>query len=146
MINENNPSSARELLAYYNREQYGDANVFYDKYYSHSYKGEKDKDQPYRDDILKYEKDKKSGKYIIVNQDTYKGVYPNYSKKHKGFIPRMVGTSPTNIHYYKSITDIPRKFYPSSYLFRKLAFHDELPIWIYVWSLFYVEFCRSSKR
>jgi hypothetical protein len=108
MINENNPSSARELLAYYNREQYGDANVFYDKYYSHSYKGEKDKDQPYRDDILKYEKDKKSGKYIIVNQDTYKGVYPNYSKKHKGFIPRMVGTSPTNIHYYKSITNIPQ--------------------------------------
>ena len=33
-INENNPSSARELLAYYNREQYGDANVFYDTYYS----------------------------------------------------------------------------------------------------------------
>ena len=29
-INENNPSSARELLAYYNREQYGDASVFYD--------------------------------------------------------------------------------------------------------------------
>ncbi len=28
-INENDPSSARELLAYYNREQYGDANVFY---------------------------------------------------------------------------------------------------------------------
>ena len=36
-INENNPSSARELLAYYNREQYGDANVFYDTYYSHTY-------------------------------------------------------------------------------------------------------------
>ena len=33
-INENNPSSARELLAYYEREQYGDANVFYDTYYS----------------------------------------------------------------------------------------------------------------
>ena len=28
-INENNPSSARELLAYYNREQYGDAKVVY---------------------------------------------------------------------------------------------------------------------
>ena len=27
-INENNPSSARELLAYYNSEQYGDANVY----------------------------------------------------------------------------------------------------------------------
>ena len=36
-INENNPSSARELLAYYNREQYGDANVFYDTYYSNTY-------------------------------------------------------------------------------------------------------------
>ena len=33
-INENNPSSARELLAYYNREQYGDASIFYDSYYS----------------------------------------------------------------------------------------------------------------
>ena len=37
-INENNPSSARELLAYYNREQYGDANVFYDNYYSFAYR------------------------------------------------------------------------------------------------------------
>ncbi|WP_438972794.1 glycosyltransferase family 117 protein, partial [Polaribacter sp.] len=36
-INENNPSSARELLAYYEREQYGDANVFYDTYYSNKY-------------------------------------------------------------------------------------------------------------
>jgi len=42
-INENNPSSARELLAYYNREQYGDASIFYDSYYSFSYKMEYDK-------------------------------------------------------------------------------------------------------
>ena len=33
-INENNPSSARELLAYYNREHIGDASIFYDSYYS----------------------------------------------------------------------------------------------------------------
>jgi len=57
MINENNPSSARELLAYYNREQYGDANVFYDKYYSFVYKKEQDRAKPYKDDIKKYEKD-----------------------------------------------------------------------------------------
>lgn len=41
-INENNPSSARELLAYYEREQYGDANVFYDTYYSNKYSDERD--------------------------------------------------------------------------------------------------------
>lgn len=107
MINENNPSSARELLAYYNREQYGDANVFYDKYYSFVYKKEQDRAKPYKDDIKKYEKDEKLGKYVVVNETNYRNYYPNYSNKHKGFIPRMVGTSPTNISYYKSLTGIP---------------------------------------
>jgi len=65
-INENNPSSARELLAYYNREQYGDANVFYGSYYSET--REQDKSDPYSDDKPKYEKNEKSGKYIIVNR------------------------------------------------------------------------------
>ena len=55
-INENNPSSARELLAYYDREQYGDANVFYDTYYSNSYSREQDRNEPYKDDKPKYEK------------------------------------------------------------------------------------------
>ena len=49
-INENNPSSARELLAYYNREQYGDANVFYDNYYSFAYRREQDRNNPTKDD------------------------------------------------------------------------------------------------
>jgi hypothetical protein len=61
-INENNPSSARELLAYYNREQYGDSNVFYDKYYSYTFKKEQDREKPYKDDVLKYEKDHKHTK------------------------------------------------------------------------------------
>ncbi len=108
-INENNPSSARELLAYYNREQYGDSNVFYDKYYSYVFKKEQDKEKPYKDDVLKYEKDYKSGKYVIVNKDTYKKYFPNYSKKHKGFIPRMTATSPTAIQHYKALTGIPEK-------------------------------------
>lgn len=108
MINENNPSSARELLAYYNREQYGDANVFYDNYYSFAYKKEQDPDQPYRDDIKKYEKDEKTGKYVVVNESTYKNYFPNYKNTHKGLIPRMVGTSKTNIFYYKQIAGIPQ--------------------------------------
>lgn len=101
-INENDPSSARELLAYYNREQYGDANVFYDKYYSYSYNREQDKNKPYRDDKPKYEK--RNGKYEIVND--YKNVIPNYSGKHKGFIPRM--TQPGSQQMYKAIVGIPQ--------------------------------------
>ncbi|WP_440068402.1 protein O-mannosyl-transferase family [Tenacibaculum discolor] len=103
IINENNPSSARELLAYYNREQYGDANVFYDNYYSVAYDREQDADTPYKDDKPKYEKI--DGKYVIVNK--YKNVLPNYSSKHKGFIPRMV--NPASEQQYKSIAGIPAR-------------------------------------
>ena len=103
-INENNPSSARELLAYYNREQYGDASVFYDKYYSLYYKREQDNQKPFRDDKPKYEKDEKAGKYIIVNDFT--NVLPNYKNNHKGIIPRMVDPSPSVIKNYKAITGI----------------------------------------
>jgi hypothetical protein len=104
-INENNPSSARELLAYYNREQYGDANIFYDSYYSET--GERDKANPYRDAKPKYEKDEKTGKYIIVNN--YKNALPNYSDKHKGFIPRMVDPTPSVVQNYKAVAGIPQR-------------------------------------
>ena len=104
-INENNPSSARELLAYYNREQYGDANVFYGDYYSQT--GERDKSDPFRDAKPKYEKDEKSGKYIIVNN--YKDALPNYSSTHKGIIPRMVDPSPNVVQNYKAIAGIPQR-------------------------------------
>ncbi|MCH2034706.1 MAG: DUF2723 domain-containing protein [Tenacibaculum sp.] len=111
IINENNPSSARELLAYYNREQYGDANVFYDKFYSFSYKREYEKQRDeygnlvnvYKDDKPKYEKI--NGKYEIVN--IYKNVIPEYSSKHKGFIPRMV--DPGAEQFYKQIAGIPQR-------------------------------------
>ena len=104
-INENNPSSARELLAYYEREQYGDANVFYDTYYSNTYSREQDRNNPTRDDKPKYEKKVVNGKdkYVIVNN--YKDVLPNWSDKHKGFIPRMV--DPSKEKMYKAIAGIP---------------------------------------
>ncbi|MCD8412814.1 glycosyltransferase family 117 protein [Tenacibaculum finnmarkense] len=103
VINENNPSSARELLAYYNREQYGDANVFYDNYYSVTHDRAQDAEQPFKDDKPKYEK--KNGKYIIVNK--YKNIIPNYSSKHKGFIPRMV--NPASEQHYKRIAGVPAR-------------------------------------
>jgi len=105
-INENNPSSARELLAYYDREQYGDANVFYDTYYSLIYNRETDSDNPSRDDKPKYEKDFKTNTYVIVNN--YKESLPNWNSKHKGIIPRMVSTDASVIKNYKSIAGIPQ--------------------------------------
>ncbi len=120
IINENNPSSARELLAYYNREQYGDANVFYDKYYSFAYKQEQEKDakgrEIYIDDKPKYEKI--NGRYEIVNQ--YKGVIPKRSSKHKGFIPRMV--DPGAEQYYKQIAGIPEQSKRRPTFFENLKF------------------------
>jgi hypothetical protein len=104
-INENNPSSARELLAYYNREQYGDSSIFYDSYYSET--REQDPNDPYRDDKPKYEKDEILGKYVIVNH--YKDALPNYTDKHKGFIPRMVDPSPSVVANYKSIAGINQR-------------------------------------
>ena len=106
-INENNPSSARELLAYYDREQYGDANVFYDTYYSISYNREQKTDaygDPlFEDEKPKYEKDHKTGTYVIVNK--YKNARPVYTDEHKGLIPRM--TNPAAIDNYKAIAGIP---------------------------------------
>jgi len=108
-INENNPSSARELLAYYNREQYGDANIFYDTFYSSKYDSEPALDssgEPIMVDVKpKYEKDKINGKYIIVNN--YKNAEPKKNNKHKGFIPRMV--DPGLEQNYKQIVGIPEK-------------------------------------
>jgi len=104
-INENNPSSARELLAYYNREQYGDASIFYDSYYTET--REQDRNDPYRDDKPKYEKDEEQGKYVIVNH--YKDALPNFTDKHKGFIPRMVDPSPSVVSNYKAIAGINPK-------------------------------------
>ena len=107
-IDENNPSSARELLAYYNREQYGDANVFYDTYYSITYnrkqKVDSNGEPVFKDEKPKYEKDLKKGEYVIVNN--YKKTTPVYTDEHKGFIPRM--TNPASSSNYKSIVGIPQ--------------------------------------
>ena len=109
-INENNPSSARELLAYSNREQYGDANVFYDDFYTTSYQREYDNNKPFVDGTPKYEKNLKTGTYVVVNKNDYKNSVPNYGDSHKGFMPRMVSESPGVIENYIAITRSLPKF------------------------------------
>jgi len=103
VINENAPTSARELLAYYNREQYGETHLFYGPYYSAYYHG-LDKDRPYVDDKPKYEQDKKLGKYVIVNN--YKNAKQNFTHEHWGILPRMWDAASAD--NYKAIAGIPK--------------------------------------
>jgi len=85
-VNENNPSSARELLAYYNLEQYPKTHLFYGPQFTDQYAG-LDENQAYVDDKPKYEKDKTLGKYVIVND--YKDGLQNYNSEHASLLPRM---------------------------------------------------------
>lgn len=89
VINENNPNNARELLAYYNREQYPETHLFYGPQFTEIYGG-LDADNPYTDDKPKYEKDEKAGKYVIVNH--YENAKQNTDDAHKAFLPRMWST------------------------------------------------------
>ena len=86
VINENNPADARELLAYYNLEQYPETHLFYGPQFTDQYSG-LDEDNPYVDDKPNYEKDEKSGKYVIIND--WKNAKQNYNHKHASVLPRM---------------------------------------------------------
>ena len=86
VINENDPSSARELLAYYNLEQYPKTHLFYGPQFTDQYAIE-DEDDPYKDDKPKYERDEVNGKYIIVND--YEDAIPNSNSDHESILPRM---------------------------------------------------------
>ena len=103
-INENNPNNARELLAYYNREQYPETHLFYGPQFTEIFGG-LDPVNPYTDDKPNYEKDEKSGKYIIVND--WKNAVQNTDDRHKSFLPRMWSTE--HIANYMQFTG-PLKF------------------------------------
>ena len=89
VINENKPSDAAEVLAYYNREQYGVNPLFYGPQFSDMYAG-LDADEPYLDKAPNYERDYKTGKYIITNN--YKKAEQNSDDYHKTILPRMWST------------------------------------------------------
>ena len=86
VINENSPDNARELLAYYNREQYGEMPLFYGPQFTEMYSG-LDPENPYKDDAPNYEKDEASNRYIVIND--YRNARYNFHDKHKTFLPRM---------------------------------------------------------
>lgn len=86
VINENDPSSARELLAYYNLEQYPKTHLFYGPQFTNQYSG-LDENNPFIDDKPKFEKDYEAGKYVTVND--YEGAMHNYNSDHAALLPRM---------------------------------------------------------
>ena len=86
VINENAPTDARALLAYYNLEQYPETHLFYGPMYTDMYAGQ-DEDNPYKDDKPKYEKDYKKERYVVVN--AWEDARINANSKHTGLLPRM---------------------------------------------------------
>lgn len=86
IINENDPSDARELLAYYNLEQYPETHLFYGPQFTELYSGQ-DEDNPFVDDKKNYEKDYETGKYIIIND--WENAKQNYNSEHASLLPRM---------------------------------------------------------
>lgn len=97
-INENDPSSAISLLAYYNREQYGDVPVFYGPQFTATL----DKSKPYSKGNPIYERNFETEKYDIVG---YNDV-PNWDTKHNRIFPRMVSRQSNNVANYKQIAGI----------------------------------------
>jgi hypothetical protein len=102
VINENKPSDAAEVLAYYNREQYGVNPLFYGPQYTESFTG-LDKDNPYLDKAPNYERDYKTGKYVITNN--FKKAEQNGDDSQKTILPRM--WSPDHIENYMNFTNPP---------------------------------------
>ena len=86
IINENDPSDARELLAYYNLEQYPETHLFYGPQFTEIYSGA-DADAPFVDDKKNYERDEELGKYVIINE--WEGTKQNYNHEHASILPRM---------------------------------------------------------
>lgn len=105
VINENKPSDAAEVLAYYNREQYGVNPLFYGPQYTEFFAG-LDAKNPYSDKKPNYERDYKTGKYIITNN--YKNAQQNSDDNQKTILPRMWSTENGHIQNYINFTNPPK--------------------------------------
>lgn len=105
VINENKPSDAAEVLAYYNREQYGVNPLFYGPQYTEVFAG-LDANVPYLDKKPNYERDYKTGKYIITNN--YKNAEQNSDDNQKTVLPRMWSTETGHIQNYINFTNPPK--------------------------------------
>lgn len=116
VINENKPSDAAEVLAYYNREQYGSNPLFYGPQYTETFAG-LDKNKPYLDKKPNYERNYTTKKYEIVNN--FKNAEQNSDDNQKTFLPRM--WSSDHIANYMNFTNPPKFSLNPNY-----AYEDDL--------------------
>ena len=94
-IDENNPEEAVSLLAYLNREQYGDWPILNGQYYNAKVVDLEDGNPVYR-------KDDASGKYIVI--DDRKNTEYVFDPQYTGFFPRMWFTQAKS-HQIKAYRD-----------------------------------------
>ena len=95
-MNQNRPSDAIGLLAYLNRDQYGDWPLVYGQYYV----APLDSKTPYLDRPPIYAKDLKTGKYEVV--DSREKSKPNYDDRFCTIFPRMYdGDDKNHVNGYK---------------------------------------------
>lgn len=102
-IDENNPEDALSLLAYYNREQYGDWPVMYGQYFN----APLDTREPFLDGDPIYEKNEETGRYEVA--DDRKESIRNFDDKFTGFFPRMWSEDPGHVRNYMQIAGLRNK-------------------------------------
>ncbi|GAB4379420.1 MAG: DUF2723 domain-containing protein [Salibacteraceae bacterium] len=102
-IDENNPENLVNLLAYLNREQYGDFPLLYGQYFNSPL----DPSKPYVDGDPVYYPDERTGRYELA--DDRKGTVPNYHPDFKGFFPRMWSPKKNHIRAYKEWSEFEGK-------------------------------------
>lgn len=94
-IDENNPENLVNLLAYLNREQYGDTPLLYGQQFNSPL----DPREQYKDGDPVYYPDARTGKYELA--DDRKGSKPNYHPDFKTFFPRMWSSKKNHVRAYK---------------------------------------------
>jgi hypothetical protein len=103
-IDENNPEDSISLLAYLNREQYGDWPILHGNYFNAPIVDRNDGNPVYR-------KSKEEGKYIVINERI--GTEPVYDPEFTTIFPRMWNNQEQRyINDYKTWSDfkgIPTK-------------------------------------
>ncbi len=99
-IDENNPEDAMSLLAYYQREQYGDFPVFYGQ----SFNAPLDSEDYFSDGNPVYRRDDETGKYVI-SDDRIASVR-NFDKEFVGPFPRMWNDDPSSIQNYERFAGV----------------------------------------
>lgn len=102
-IDENNPEDAMSLLAYYNREQYGDFPVFYGQWFG----AQLDSREPFKDGSPVYRRDDEKGEYVVT--DDRKESVRNFASADKGLFPRMWNEEPSSIENYVQIGRLKNK-------------------------------------